>query len=285
MAEQPPTSGDVTVVVATQNRWDQLQHTLPQHEAPVILVDNGSHDGTPQRVRERFPHVRVIELGTNRGAPARNVGAAAADTPFVAFADDDSWWAPGSLQRAAALLRAHPSLALVGARVLVGPDERLDPVSEEMAASALGRRPYLPGPSVLGFLACAAVVRRDAYLRAGGYDDVVFFFGEEERLALDLAAAGWDLCYVDEVVVHHHPSASADRRGRDVRGLRNRFLTAVMRRPPTVVAATAGRMLATPEGRRALQTAQPALRQAFAARRRLPRHVTAQRRRLDAARA
>ena len=63
---------------------------------------------------------------------------------------------------------------------------------------------------MLGFLACGAVVRREAYLAAGGFDDVVFFMGEEERLALDLATLGWGLAYVDEVVAHHHPSPTRD---------------------------------------------------------------------------
>ena len=62
-----------------------------------------------------------------------------------------------------------------------------------MAAAPLGRDPDLPGPSILGFLACAVVVRRSAFLDVGGFDDVVFFGGEEERVALDLAAAGWGL--------------------------------------------------------------------------------------------
>src|SRR4051794_4844290 len=158
----------------------------------------------------RFPRVRVIEVGRNLGAVARNLGVWAATTPYVAFADDDSWWAPGSLDRAADVLDAHPRLGLLAATILVGSEERLDPVSEEMAASPLPRRPDVPGPAVLGFVACGTVVRRDAYLAAGGFDDVVEFAGEEDRLALDLAMLGWDLAYVADVVAHHHPSPSRE---------------------------------------------------------------------------
>jgi glycosyltransferase involved in cell wall biosynthesis len=147
-------SDRVTVVVATRNRWPDLEQSLPRHEAAVILVDNGSTDGTPERVRERFPHVEVVELPHNQGAVARNIGVRRASTPYVAFADDDSWWAPGALARAAGLFDEHPRLALLAARMLVGPAERPDPVCELMATSPLGRDPDLPGPSVLGFLAC-----------------------------------------------------------------------------------------------------------------------------------
>jgi len=229
----------VTTVIATRDRWPDLERSLPRHEGPVILVDNGSDDGTPDRVREAFPHVRVMEAGRNLGAVARNLGVAEAETPYVAFADDDSWWEPGALRRAAAVLDEHPRLALLAGRVLVGPDERLDPTSAMMADSPLGHEPDLPGPSILGFLACGSVVRRAAYLGAGGFDSVVEFLGEEARLALDLASEGWGLAYVDSVVAHHHPSASrSSPRQRQARMARNDLLTAVMRLPWPAVADT-----------------------------------------------
>ena len=52
-----------------------------------------------------------------------------------------------------------------------------------MRDSPLEREADLPGPSVLGFLACGTIVRREAYLQAGGFDPLLFFFGEEELLA------------------------------------------------------------------------------------------------------
>ena len=152
----------------------------------MILVDNGSADGTVASVPAVRPDATVVELGRNRGAPARNLGVRLASTPYVAFADDDSWWHAGALARAADVLDAHPRAAVVAARVLVGAACRDDPICAVMAAAPLGRDPDLPGPSILGFLACAVVVRRSAFLDVGGFDDVVFFGGEEERVALDL---------------------------------------------------------------------------------------------------
>jgi GT2 family glycosyltransferase len=174
----------------------------------------------------------VLTLERNVGARARTVGVERAGTEFVAFADDDSWWAPGSLARAVELLRAHPRCALVNARILVGAEERLDPVCTEMAESPLGTPPELPGPSILGFVACAAIVRTEAFAAVGGFDPVVRFPGEEERVALDLAAAGWGMAYVEEVVVHHHPSPrrhSPEERKAAI--WRSKLLTAVMRLP------------------------------------------------------
>lgn len=279
--DTPPESDSVTIVVMTRDRWPDLQKTLPRHRVPVILVDNGSTDGTPALVRRHHPAVDVVELDTNHGSSARNVGVERARTPYVAFADDDSWWAAGALSRAAATFDAHPRLAVLAARMLVGEDETPDPICALMANSPLGQDADLPGPSVLGFLACAAVVRRDAYLAAEGFDDVVFFMGEEERLALDLAAMGWGLAYVENVVAHHHPSPDRDPVARAVRAARNELLTAVMRRPwPVVIRTVTAAACTGARGRSALRQALPVLPRALARRRRLPRHVEAARRSL-----
>jgi GT2 family glycosyltransferase len=227
----PPLSA-VTCVVASRNRRADLLASLPRHEAHVVLVDNASTDGTVEAVRAAHPAVTVVPLDRNAGAVARTLGTARAGTPYVAFTDDDSWWAPGDLARAVRIMDAHPRLALLSARILVDDAEELDPVCTEMAASPLGTEPDLPGPSLLGFVACAALVRTEAFTAVGGFDPVVRFPGEEERLALDLAAAGWGLSYVDSVTVHHHPSTSRDAPTTRQAGIwRSRVLTALMRYP------------------------------------------------------
>ena len=271
---------DVTIVVMTRDRAGELRHSLPRHEAPVIVVDNGSTDGTADVAREAG--ARLIRLPENRGAAARNIGVREADTPYVAFADDDSWWAPGALRRAARTMDAYPRTALVTARVLVGEDERLEPVSEEMARSPLGHPEHLPGRAVLGFLACAALVRRDAFLDAGGFSGTLHFGGEEELLALDLASAGWGLAYLPELVVHHHPSSQRpDPALRLRRQLRNRLLTAWLRRPLPAFGKEVLAALATPDGRGALADAARTWPSVARDRRRLPPEVERARAALD----
>jgi GT2 family glycosyltransferase len=278
----PRPGDDVTVVVASRNRRDDLLATLPRHEAPVVLVDNGSTDGTVPAVREAHPDVTVLPLEHNLGARARTIGAAEAGTPFVAFADDDSWWAPGDLARAVAIMQDHPRLALLNARILVGPEGRLDSVCDEMAASPLGTVPDLPGPSLLGFVACAAMVRTAAFEEVGGFDPVVRFPGEEERLALDLAGAGWGLAYVDEVTVHHHPSVHRQAPvHRQVALWRSRVLTAVMRHPaPDLPRTLLTALRSGRPGIEGLLRAVPDLPAALRHRRPIPPEVRADLRRL-----
>jgi GT2 family glycosyltransferase len=267
-----PETDQVTVVVATRNRRDRLMETLPRHNAPVILVDNGSDDGGPDAVESAFPHVTVVRLGQNRGAAARNAGVALAGTPYVAFADDDSYWAAGSLRHAAKLLDTHERLGLVAAQVLVGPSARVDPVSTAMAAAPLGSPADGPGPFVLGFLACSVAVRRDAFIRAGGFQPRLLVYGEEALLAMDMAAAGWDLVYAPALTVRHLPSpAGRDQSARRRLEARNRVLTALLRRPPGVVARTA--VAAWREDRGAVLDAARLLPWALEHRRRVPPEV------------
>jgi GT2 family glycosyltransferase len=228
-------TGRVAVVVITRDRADELLHTLARLEAlperlEVVVVDQGSRDGTVARVRERFPAVRLIPLECDLGAAGRTVGARAVAAPYVAFCDDDSWWEPGALARAQALLDAHPSLAVVAGRVLLGRERRLDAACAAMAASPLPRGAGLPGPRVLGFVACGAIVRRAAFLEVGGFSSRVGIGGEEELLAAELAARGWQLVYRDDIVAHHHPSQLRDRVRRDAVHVRNRLWFAWLRR-------------------------------------------------------
>jgi GT2 family glycosyltransferase len=230
----------VTVVVVTRNRRRTVQTTL-EHlvglpgPPPIIMVDNASSDGTAAEVRASYPQVEVILLRSNTGTAARNVGVRCAQTPLVAFCDDDSWWAPDALARATGHFGAHPSLGLLAARVLVGGSERLDPTCARMRRGL--RRPGAPGPSILGFLACGAIVRRAAFLGVGGFDARFGIGGEEALLAMDLAAAGWSLAYTDDVVAHHHP-ADGSRPGRDRTMVRNDLWTSWLRRPWPVAART-----------------------------------------------
>jgi GT2 family glycosyltransferase len=268
-------TSDVTVVVMSRNRRAELIANLGRHEAPVILVDNASVDGTADAVRTAHPDVRVIRLRRNVGAAARTIGARLAGTPYVAFADDDSWWAPGSLAIATKLLAEHPTIAVLNARILVGPEERLDPACAEMAASPLHPAPGVPWPRLLGFVACGAVVRRSAFLQVGGFDAIVRFPGEEERVSIDLAGAGWQLAYADELIVHHHPSAHRDDpAARRARVTRSRLLTDVLRRPwPHVAMEWAAALTGDPATRRGVFAALPSLPAALRARRPAAAHV------------
>jgi GT2 family glycosyltransferase len=234
----------ISVVVLTHNRRAEVLRTLDYLSSladhpRVIVVDNGSRDGTSKAVLEAFPQISLIRLERNIGAAARNAGIEATSTPYVALCDDDTWWEPGALTAACRLLDDHPRLAVVNGTVLVGPQQQLDPASRLMAAGSLPARSHCPGMPILGFLAGASVVRKEPFCQAGGFESRYFIGGEEDLVALDLAARGWDLAYIPEIVVRHYPSVERQADHRRNLLLRNAVWTAWLRRPlPAAVGQT-----------------------------------------------
>ncbi|WP_447987350.1 glycosyltransferase family 2 protein [Nitrospira sp. Nam74] len=238
----------VTVVVLTHNRAEEVLRTLkrllslPERPA-IIVVDNGSTDGTADILASRLPGIRIIALERNIGAAGRNVGIREAKTLYVALCDDDTWWAPGSLGLATEALESYPHVAVVTGRVLVGRHRREDRTCQVMAASPLTADSPLPGPPVLGFLAGACMIRRPAFLDVGGFEPRFFLGGEEALVAVDLASAGWYTVYMPEVLIHHYPSSKRDAPARRRLLLRNALWFTWLRRPLAKALRHTGRVL------------------------------------------
>lgn len=227
--------GRATIIVLTHNRRLQTLGTLEYlcrlpGRWPIVVVDNGSTDGTPAAIAARFPFVMLIRAKRNLGAAARNIGVAFAQTPYVAFCDGDTEWEPGALDRAIALLDDTPQLAVVSACVHVGATRCPAPACLSMARSPL-KREQLPGPQLLDFMAGACVMRTCAFYEVGGYWPPFFLGGEEVLMALDLVERGWRIVYANDVVTHYFPSFSVDPRRLERLLIRNAIWVAWMRRP------------------------------------------------------
>lgn len=279
----------VGVVVATRDRAERLATALDHltdlpERPPVVVVDNGSTDHTRAMVAERYPQVRVLTQGDDRGSLARNDGVRAIGTPYVAFSDDDSWWHPGALARATALLNGHPRLGALAGQLRVGPAERPDSLNATLAASPVGRAEDLPGPEVYDFHACAAVVRRGAFLEAGGFHPLVLSGGEETLLAYDLAAMGWGVSYCPEVVAHHEPAPSPSEE-RTAAMRRDELIGCWLRRPLPLAARRTAELLTEggrdPVARAALRGLLARLPAALRLRRPLPPWIEEAARRVD----
>ncbi|CAG2373857.1 MULTISPECIES: glycosyltransferase family 2 protein [Burkholderia] len=285
-AALPPAEPRVTAVVLTCRRTAELARTLdhlcalPDRPA-IVVVDNGADAETAMLIRERFPYVALVHAPGNLGAAGRNLGVDVARTRYVAFCDDDTWWAPGSIAEAANLLDAYPHVAAVTARVLVGPGEREDPTCRLMADSPLDAPVALPGRPILGLLAGATAFRRDAFVHAGGYHPRYFLGGEEALLALDLTRAGHWLVYAPRLTVHHYPSTQRDRPTRERTAARNAVWTAWLRWPAAAACLHTVRMLPLLRRERAIVRTFAGLPWILRERRAIPPHVERMRRRLE----
>ncbi|MDQ7978879.1 glycosyltransferase [Paraburkholderia sp. SARCC-3016] len=204
----------ISVVVLTYNRMAQLIDTLLRLRAlperpPIVVADNGSSDDTVRMVAMLFPDITIVQCGGNLGAAGRNLAVDCVRTDYVAFCDDDTWWKPGSLAHAVRLLDAYPRVGILNARIEVGEARETDPISVLMQHSPLDAT-GLPGPSLVGYMAGASVMRTAVFRQIGGYDARYFIGGEEERVALDVLAAGHAIVYCAACAIAHHPSPLRD---------------------------------------------------------------------------
>ena len=178
-----------SIVIATKDRAEFLARALESLGAQVgpppfevIVVDNGSSDGTPAVVRtarERSPfEVRGIFVAQPNRSAARNAGIEAARSDFVLFVDDDVWLPPAFLAAHAAAQRAGEATAVSGPILNVsGYDAQ--PV------------PSLANYSGAFFCTCNVSVPRTALLAVAGFDETFNLYGwEDTELGLRLRRHG-----------------------------------------------------------------------------------------------
>lgn len=225
----------VSAVVLAWNERQDLARCLDALAASVVpgglevvVVDNGSRDGTDALLAEH-PGVRVVRHEANVGVAAgRNSGLAAAAGRHVAFLDSDTVPRPDALAVLADALDADPGLGLVGPRLEYEDGSlqlscRRVPTATAVVANRLA--PVLPGPEppalrrylmtdaphdrpmdVDYVLGAAMLVRGRALAEAGGFDEGATpggFGFDDLDLALALWGRGWRVAYRPQAVVVH----------------------------------------------------------------------------------
>jgi GT2 family glycosyltransferase len=219
----------VAVVIPSWNSATLLPGLLDSLEATgeeveLLVVDNGSRDGTPAMLRERG--VEYMALPENVGfATAMNLGVAATGAPFVLGLNADTLLTPGSIGALVTALVADPRLGGVQPRILqLEADGPGDPAaarlySAGMALSADGRaletgagepqsEASLREREVFGVCGAACLLRRELFTELGGYDESYFSFYEDVDLNVRAQIRGWRFAYVPKAVVWHLGNAS-----------------------------------------------------------------------------
>jgi GT2 family glycosyltransferase len=214
----------VAVIVPNWNgrRWlGQCLRALSEQTSPpaeVIIVDNGSSDGSLELVTD-VPGARIIELHRNTGfANAVNVGIEAARSEAVALLNTDVILDPDWIRRTSARLDADPGLAAVGCKMLQMDDPtriydtgdflRRDGACEQRGRFDPDEGRFDTAEEIFAPCAGAALYRRDAVLAAGGFDVRLFSYLEDVELGLRLRLAGWR-CWYEPVVALHAGGGSS----------------------------------------------------------------------------
>jgi len=253
------TSAPVAVIIVSWNSEQFLEECLASLQrlepapAELLVVDNGSTDASAALVRERFPHVRLVELTENTGfCRANNLGIRMTTSPFVLVLNPDSWLEPDFLQQQLPAFD-DPAIGLTAGKLFRFDRRELDSCGQLLARSRQPLDRGYGGPDkgeydsdgeVFGVCGAAALYRRsmlesiadpgDCY-----FDEDFFAFYEDLDLAWRARRLGWRAVYRHRAVGYHARggSASGGRRmrrlaamlghGPDVRFhiVKNRYLT------------------------------------------------------------
>lgn len=221
---------EITVVVVNWNRRDLLAACLRSLAAQrgaafeVVLVDNGSSDGSLEMVRRDFQAnpgfpLRVIENTENRGfCGANNQGFAASSSPFVALLNNDAEACPDWLASLRGIFDGRPEVGMAASKILVWEDRtRIDKAGHliypdgQNRGRGTGQRDIGQFDRVEEVLwpdGCAAMYRREVINCIGGFDEDFFAYADDAEFGLRARIAGWKCLYVPEAVVWHRRGAT-----------------------------------------------------------------------------
>jgi N-acetylglucosaminyl-diphospho-decaprenol L-rhamnosyltransferase len=225
--------GEVTAIVVTYNAAPWIERSLESlrgTEAELIVVDNGSADGTVELVRERFPEARLVEH-ENRGFGAgNNAGMRLGSGRYFLLLNPDAWLTSDALEQLVAFADAHPEAGVVGPKLL-NPDGTLQrsvrgyPTPWRIATEYFFLRKLAPRSRLLNaffgagfdhesvrtaeFLGGACLlVRREAVDSIGGFDEDFFLMSEEVDWCYRFRQADWDVLFYPGAEVVHVIGAS-----------------------------------------------------------------------------
>lgn len=233
---------DLSLIVVTYNsarHIDACLSSLIEACAPmsheIVVVDNHSADGTADRVRARFPDVRVVESGSNAGfAGGINRGLAATSGRYVGWINPDSHVVAGDFAAVVAWLDAHPEFGIAGLRLV---DERgaVEPSNRGFPSyhAALGHRYSLltrvwpgnpfskrylgtdrarEGVELSEWVSGAGLIhRREVSTALHGLDEQFFMYCEDVDFCYRATLGGWKVAYLPAVTLQHEIGGSSSR--------------------------------------------------------------------------
>jgi N-acetylglucosaminyl-diphospho-decaprenol L-rhamnosyltransferase len=217
----------VAVTYSPGNSLDGFLESLTgatTRSVDVVLSDNGSTDGAPERALIRYPHVRLLRTGGNVGyGAAVNAGLAGLTDGYALVANPDVRFEPGSIDELLAAAARWPRAATLGPAIYT-PEGELYPSARDLPRLSTGighallgwvwpRNPWtaryrrereVPRERPAGWLSGSCLlVDVEAFASVGGFDAGYFMYFEDVDLAERLSRAGWLHVYVPSAVVVH----------------------------------------------------------------------------------
>lgn len=211
-----------------------VSQTSYQYE--VIVIDNASHDGSVEAIREVYPDVELIANQNNTGfAVANNQGMEVAKGRYILLLNSDTVIQPNTLHTMIYFMDRHPEMGASGCKVIL-PDGSLDkackrgfPTPSASFYYAFGISRLFPdrpkfNQYQLGHLSpddeypvdCLVgafmLVRRETIDQVGGLDETFFMYGEDIDWCYRIKEAGWGIFYYPRTYIVHYKGGSARRK-------------------------------------------------------------------------
>lgn len=217
---------DVSIIIVSWNAREYLIGCLMSiyeeelERAEIIVVDNGSTDGSPETVEELFPEVKLIRSGENLGfAKANNIGIMASNGRYVCLVNSDVVVLGGCLGALRRQMDSDPTAGIVCPRIL-NPDMTLQPTLRRfpslkgalLSSIGLDARNFLPhdSPSEAEAVSgCFMFVRKEAIDQAGLLDERFFFYAEDKDWCRRIRDRGWRIKFVPEAKAVHYGGSSS----------------------------------------------------------------------------
>jgi GT2 family glycosyltransferase len=212
---------EVTIAIVTRDRKDELRRAIvssleQEGSIEVLVVDDGSRDGTAEMVRDEFPEVRVVRYEDDADvAVRRNDAAALARGEVIVSIDDDAVFTSPQIVADTLADFDHARIAAVAIPYI---DVGVNPEVQQRA-----REPTERWVTPV-FRATAYAIRRDVLLQVGGYSPEIYQHGEEWDLSLKLLNAGYVIRLGRSDPIHHHLSPKRSFRRWDVFARRHEML-------------------------------------------------------------
>lgn len=235
---------ELSIIIVSYNTKDLLKDCLtsiykaiqPSKGLEVFVVDNNSHDGSQQMVKQDFPQVKLIANKTNKGfAAANNQAAKKATGKYLLFLNSDTKVSKYSLVKPLKYLRNHPKVGGLTVKLILG-NGKIDPDNHRGFPTPWTSITYFTGLAKLfknsrlfnsyhqsykDFskihkieVAAGSYIMMPAKLfnQLKGWDETYFFYGEDIDLCYRINQAGFSIVYYPKVTVIHYKGASSGLR-------------------------------------------------------------------------
>jgi len=226
---------DLSIIIVGWNSKEYLLHCLESiyqkgMEMPreIIVVDNGSRDGSGSEVKKAFPFVHLIENEKNLGfAKAANQGFQKASGRYVLLLNPDTQVKHGAIERLVSFMDAHLEAGVAGVQLFNADGSKQNSIANfpslvtELLNKSLLRwlfpekfpgkgRDYSEPIEVDSVIGACMMVRRDALDQVGLLDEDYFLFLEETDWCYRMKKAGWKIYHVPQAEVYHFQGKSAE---------------------------------------------------------------------------